>query len=421
MHAMRFRRVPFQLMLVLGLGCENPQPALLGVQPAQGYSDGDLRLVLLGRELVPATILDPSSGRRIATSDGFSARLGTGGAWEDLAGIDWLSSGALAATLTAASAARLPTGPLSLEVRDPRGRVATLAGAFLELGPDVTPPTVAFLAPDPTTPFVAGMVLQGTFHAVEAAPGALGSMVWTAYENGVQRNGAPCAIPPASPEATCGFQFAISLGLGQGDVVRVVAEASDRSPRQNRATATLSITLREAPGLVGVVPNSGGTAGGTDVLVQGYGFLSGTQVFVDGELLAPNGGVLVDSTTISGHVPAHRVGNALVTARTPVGDALGSQPFNYLPPPSITAISPAIGLPAGGTAVTVTGSGFTSDTRIYFGSDLDSAAPLAEAFLQGSTSIIGRAPAGSGTAAVWAFDNLLGFSKLPSGFTWEAP
>jgi hypothetical protein len=421
MCAMRFRRAPFQLMLVLGVGCQNPQPSLVEVKPAQGGSDGDLRLVLLGHDLVPATILDPISGRRIATSDGFSARIGTGDTWEDLLGVDWLSTGAVAATLPSASAARLPTGLLGLELRDPRDQVARLPGAFFELGPDLTPPSVTFLAPVPTTPYVAGMVMQGTIHAVEVAPGSLGSLGWTAYENGVQRAGATCQLPPGSMAADCGFQFSISPGLGQGDVVRVVADAADDAVRRNHASVELSVTLRERPGLVAIVPNIGGTAGGTDVLVKGYGFLPGTQVFLDGALLFPNGGVFVDSATISGHTPAHAPGDAIVTARTPVGSANGSRPFSYQPPPSILQVTPASGTSTGGTAVTITGSGFGAETQIYFGDALDSAAPLGEAFLQSATSIIGRAPAGSGTTTVWAFDSALGFTKLAGGFTWSAP
>ena len=96
------------------------------MQPPQAYSDGDTRLTLLGRDFVPATILDPLSGRRIATSDGFAARIGAAGQWTELSDLDWLSTGALAVSLPSAMAQRLPAAPLDVEITDPRGQVDVL-------------------------------------------------------------------------------------------------------------------------------------------------------------------------------------------------------------------------------------------------------------------------------------------------------
>ena len=421
MQAMRFRWVPFQLLLGLGLGCENPQPALLAIQPGQANSDLDVRLLLLGRDFVPAMILDPQSGRRVATSDGFTARLGAGGEWAELVALDWLSTGALAGSLPEASAGRLPAGLLDLEVRDPRGHVATLPRAFLELGPDLTPPSLSFTSPTPDTPFAPGMFLQGSIHAADGPPDALADLGWTAYENGLQRASAHCLVAPGCVATDCGFQFTISQTLGEGDVVRVVADASDTAANRNRATASITFTLLEKPTLGSIMPENGGTPGGTDVLVHGSGFLPGSQVVLDGELLFPGGGILVDLYTISGHTPAHVPGSAVVTVQTPLGDATGTRVFTYYAPPTIAAISPASGPAAGGTAVTITGSGFDESTHIYFGASLDGAVPLADPYLQSDTSIVGRVPAGSGVTTVWAFASALGFTKLTGGFTWRAP
>jgi hypothetical protein len=71
--------------------------------------------------------------------------------------------------------------------------------------------------------------------------------------------------------------------------------------------------------------------------------------------------------------------------------------------------------------VALTGEGFTAGTQIYFGSTLDYAVPLTELFLQSDTTIIGRAPAGSGQTWVWAFDEGLGYSRSPTPFTWRSP
>jgi hypothetical protein len=418
---MRFRWAFLQLLLGLALGCANPQPTLLAVQPPQAYSDGDTRLTLLGHDFVPAAILDPLSGRRIATSDGFAARMGAAGQWVELGNLDWLSTGALAVSLPSATAQYLPAAPLDVEVTDPRAHVATLSAGFLELGPDLTRPRLAFASPSPDAPFAPGMLLRGSFHAAKSPPGTIATAGWTAYENGSAHASARCFVAPSSAEVDCGFQFTISQTLGEGDGVRVVADATDASASANRAEASLVISLRAKPSILSLSPASGGTAGGTDILILGNGFLAGSRAMVDGDLLFPSGGIIVDEHTISGHTPAHDAGGGMIAVHTPLGDANGSREFIYLPPPLLAAITPESGTAAGGTAVAITGANFGAGTRIYFGPTLDSAAPLAEQFVQGDTSIVGRTPSGSGPTTVWAFDATLGFTKLVGGFTWRTP
>ena len=46
--------------------------------------------------------------------------------------------------------------------------------------------------------------------------------------------------------------------------------------------------------------------------------------------------------------------------------------FTYVSPPALTAISPAVGSPVGGTGVTITGTGFTEATDVNFGQALAS-------------------------------------------------
>jgi hypothetical protein len=145
-------------------------------------------------------------------------------------------------------------------------------------------------------------------------------------------------------------------------------------------------------------------------------------VFVDGALLFPDGGIVLDDQTqISGHVPAHEEGGANVVVRTPIGDAAGALSFQYLPPPLVEAIAPNVGAAAGGTGVAITGMNFGAGTRIYFGATLDRAVPLADQFLQSDSTIVGHAPMGTGQTTVWAVDEVLGFTQLPNAFSWRAP
>jgi hypothetical protein len=63
--------------------------------------------------------------------------------------------------------------------------------------------------------------------------------------------------------------------------------------------------------------------------------------------------------------------------------------------PAVTGVSPVSGPAGGGTAVTITGSGFTGATGVSFGS------AAAESFtVNGDTSITAVSPAGSGTVDV---------------------
>jgi hypothetical protein len=294
-----------------------------------------------------------------------------------------------------------------------------LEQGFLELGPDLTPPTVVFTNPPAITPVGPGTLLTGSFHASDALPGTLHDLGWTYVEDGNRHPRVICPTPQPTAEADCAFQIKDSQTLVGGEHIQIVADATDASAGRNQATATLEFTVLAMPRVANIFPNSGGTAGGTDIVITGTGFIHGSQAVLDGTLLFPNGGIVIDENTLSGHVPAHDKGSTSIFVHTPIGIANGVIVFTYLPPPFLGNITPSTG--AGGTAVVLTGKDFTADTQIYFGSTLDSAIPLAQLFLQSDSTIIGLLPMGIGQTTVWAFDKELGFTRLPNGFTWSNP
>jgi hypothetical protein len=419
MHEMRLRWIGLPLCAGLARGCETPQPVLESVLPKAAGNEGDVRLTILGRDLVPATILDPASGRRIATSEGFSVRVGKDEVWANLSDLAWLSAGALAATLPSAEAQRLPATRLDVHLTDPRGHAALLSEGFQELGRDDTGPELVFLSPLPETALAPGTVLRGSFRARKAAPRALRSLRWTPFEKDSARQGASCPVIPGAEQADCSFLFAISESLHKGDEVRIVAEASDVA--KNTTRLPLSFILRDKPTIARISPDTGGTAGGTDVVILGTGFLPGSTASIGGQPLLPGGGTRVDDTRISGYTPAGAAGTPQVIVHTPMGDVFGATVFHYEPSPQLVAITPDHGGAAGGTAVSIRGANFTVGTRIYFGATLDEAVPLEGLVLQDATSVIGLTPAGRGVTTVWAFDRSLGFAKLAGGFTWSTP
>ncbi len=418
---MRFRWACLTLCACQSWGCENPRPVLTSVEPVQAYSDADVRLTLTGDGFLPATTLDPRTGSRVAVVDGFRVRMIKGASWVELTDLTWQSTSRMAASLPSALAATLPAGPVDVELTDPRGQRATLANAFDELGPDLTPPVVTFTSPSADTPVGPGTTLRGSIHASDAPLGNVTQLGWTYSESGQQRAGGPCPIPAHAAEVDCPFQVKVSPTLRGGETIEFVATAEDAANAGNIGRATLSFTVLPRPTVESIWPVSGGTAGGTDVVITGSGFRQGSQAILEGVPLFPEGGIVIDENTLSGHVPAHAEGSAAIVVHTPLGDATGVLVFTYLPPPLVETITPNTGISTGATVVVLTGKGFTNNTRIYFGPTLDSAMPLDQPFIQSDSTILGRTPSGSGSTTVWAWDEALGFTRLQDGFTWRTP
>jgi hypothetical protein len=117
-----------------------------------------------------------------------------------------------------------------------------------------------------------------------------------------------------------------------------------------------------------VAPLTGPVTGGTAVTITGTGFTGATAVEFDG---VPATSFTVDSdTTISATTPAHAAGPVGVSVTTPAGSSVVPGLFTYLPLPPlplVLLVTPALGPSAGGTTVTITGSGFTGATAVSFG------------------------------------------------------
>jgi hypothetical protein len=418
---MRFHWACITLCACQSWGCENPRPVLTHVEPSEAYSDADVQLTLTGDNFLPTTTLDPASGSRVAVFDGFHVRLGKGNAWVELPDVVWQSTGQLAVSLssTQASVTGFPAGYLDLEITDPRGQRATMTDAFDELGPDHTPPTIIFTSPPSDTPVGPGTILRGSFHASDAPPGALGEIGWTYIENDNPHPRKSCPVAPPAADVDCNFQVKVSLNSKEGERIQIVADATDAPAGRNRITETLSFTVLAPATVESISPTSGGTGGGTDVVITGSGFIAGSQAILDGVPLFPNGGIVINETTLSGHVPEHAAGSPSIVVRTPLGDASGELTFTYKLPPLLEDISPTMG--AAGKGVALTGQYFTQSTQIYFGSTLATAIPLNQRYVQSDTMIIGLLPIGTGQTTVWAFDEDLGFTRIPNGFTWSTP
>jgi hypothetical protein len=155
---------------------------------------------------------------------------------------------------------------------------------------------------------------------------------------------------------------------GQNAVDVIVINAAGAS-----ATTTADVfTYVAPPQVTGINPASGPLGGGTSVTVTGSGFTGATAVNFGA--VAGTGVTVVSDTQITVvSPPVSPTGQTTVDVIvvTPLGTSeVGTtvDKFSYLQPPAVTAIKPASGLPAGGTTVSVLGSGFLSATAVEFGS-----------------------------------------------------
>jgi YD repeat-containing protein len=119
------------------------------------------------------------------------------------------------------------------------------------------------------------------------------------------------------------------------------------------------------PLALSVSPPSGSTAGGTLVTVRGRWLSGATQV-----LFGTAGGTITGTsdTAVSVTTPQHLGGAVDVSVTTGGGTAVIASGFTYLgAAPAVTGVSPNAGPLAGGTPVTITGTGLSGLTAVSFG------------------------------------------------------
>lgn len=144
--------------------------------------------------------------------------------------------------------------------------------------------------------------------------------------------------------------------------------ASNYSFRFAPGELTVLAPRAAAPTITSLSRTGGPVSGGTKVTVTGTGFSTVTGVKF-GTTAA--GTFTVESTTqLVASAPAHAAGTVAVSVTTAAGTTPPTSADLYTysyPLPVVTSISPASGPAAGGTKVTVSGSGFTGATTVYFG------------------------------------------------------
>ncbi|WP_332801997.1 beta strand repeat-containing protein [Sphingomonas sp. RT2P30] len=179
-------------------------------------------------------------------------------------------------------------------------------------------------------------------------------------------------------------------GVGTVDVQVVTGAGTSVTSAADRYTYVT------APTVTSVSPASGPAAGGNNVIISGTGFTGATTVFFGSD--TSRFFSVTSPTSIIAPAPASwRAGTVDVQVVAPGGTSAIStnDQYRYIAVPTVTAISPATGPVAGGTSVTITGTGFIGATAVTFG-----ATPATGFTVNSPTQITATAPAGTGTVDV---------------------
>ena len=148
----------------------------------------------------------------------------------------------------------------------------------------------------------------------------------------------------------------------------VIAGCSTKHPPSTEPTTSTGNTA-PVPVVMAVAPSSGTTAGGTPVTITGTGFTGTTKVAFGP--VAASSFTVVSATQITAVSPAQAASMQIVFVTTAGGTSapvVSLAPFSYdAPVPTVTAIAPSSGPIAGGTTITITGTGFTGTGKVAFG------------------------------------------------------
>jgi Autotransporter beta-domain/Bacterial Ig-like domain (group 3)/IPT/TIG domain len=418
-----------------------PAPTLTSVSPPSGPSQGKTPVTIKGTNLTGATSVTfggaAATGVVVVDAQTITALTppGTVGAAVDIvvttpATSTTTQTATLAGAYTYVNAAPTVTAVLPNSGTVQGGTVITVTGTnFIQSATGVTFGGIAAT----NVTFVSSTTILVTTPA-NAVPGAVDVVATTTFGTGTgtklftyvaQSASTVTAISPASGNTAGGTQVkitgtnfsgatSVTIGGIPATFVTVISATQINATTPAHAvpgavdvvvttpagTATgtkLYTYVASAPTVTGISPANGPIAGGTAVTIAGTNFTGATSITIGG--IAPTAVTVVSATSITATTPAHAAGAVSVVVTTPAGTGTGTNLFTYTAPvsvlPTVTAVSPSTGPPAGGTSVTITGTNFIGATAVMFGG-----AKAAFFTIVSATSISARSPAGSGTVHV---------------------
>ncbi|MES2998216.1 MAG: IPT/TIG domain-containing protein, partial [Pseudomonadota bacterium] len=184
------------------------------------------------------------------------------------------------------------------------------------------------------------------------------------------------------------------------------------TPAGDSRASAATYTYVGVPSITMINPTAGPTAGVQLVTITGTGFLGVTQVSFGSSpavIIPPS-----SDTQIKVLSPPHVVGPVNVVVTAPGGVSLPSI-YTYVDVPTISSITPASGLPTGGDAVIITGTGFTTvgtGTTVTF--DASPPVPASSINPSGTSLTVVVPPGTSSPTAVPVVVTTPGGSSAPS-------
>ncbi len=141
------------------------------------------------------------------------------------------------------------------------------------------------------------------------------------------------------------------------------------------------------PAVTAVHPESGPSAGGTTVIIEGSGFTAGASVTIG----VPATSVKVMSATqITAKTGADAPGSDEVAVTDSGGTSTGGPSFTYTQPkpapPTVASVEAQSGPAAGGTEVTIKGTGFASGAAVVIGSPAASVQVISATEIRATTT-----------------------------------
>ncbi len=269
--------------------------------------------------------------------------------------------------ITASAPAEAAGPPVDVTVTTPAGTSATSAEDEYTYGG----PAVSGISPD------AGPVTGGTSVSISGSGFTPDSTVdfGSSAASGVDVV-SPTEITASAPAGTAGLSIDVTV----------------TTPAGTSATSSSDQYAYGPPSISEVKPDAGSAAGGNTVTISGTGFTLDSTVAVGSN--AASSVDVVSPTEITAKAPAGSAGTVALTVTSPAGASAGYD-YTY-GGPSVTGVSPDAGPLAGGNTVTISGTGFSSDSTVDFGSSAASGVDVVSA-----SEITATAPAESaGTVAV---------------------
>lgn len=221
-----------------------------------------------------------------------------------------------------------------------------------------------------------------------------------------------------SPNVVSSTSITCTTGAHAAGVTSAIVTNSDTQT----GTGSNLYTYQPAPTVTAVSLTGGPLAGGATITITGTGFVTGATASVGGTTCtSPN---VLSSTSMTCVTGAHAAGvTDIIVTNADTQSGTGSNLYTYRAAPTVTQISPRVATLAGGTTVTITGTGFITGATVSLGSSSCSSVSVSS-----STSLTCSTPSASVPVAVdvtvtnsdaqqGAFTKAFAFVETPDSWT----